>query len=363
MWSEFKASCEGNNGCPLDMEEIFTTTKLDFNELIGTDEYTAVVNACLDVGNDAEPSTLCRADSELLLYNGQDDQNGEAVDDFYVYNEPVCFPYQCTHKQIQLFHDNPLGCDPETMNCLVYHMESAECGTRPSGAGIGNCVLHGKTFDDNEALTAAKTALQAKAGMNCIKGKLQEDNNDICNMESKPVTISMGKNFRTFEESSHYGDFLNACSQADGLTCHMSALVTMKGQTGFINMDLTGDFNDYPMCLPKTCTTGEREVITTKKIGDEIVLDINKIVESHGRRKLMAQFDSAEDVFPLRNLQNEGFNCPLKGLEVCDFVVSDFYCVESVDPLATSAQSSSSSLTSAVSGSFVAAMAVGGILL
>lgn len=367
MWEEFNQECEDSNGCPLTMDEIFLTSRLNFDALAHTPQYRELKNACERIGADDKPTTLCKADSELLVYNGQDGENGQAVDDFYISNEPVCFPFECGQKQIDLFHTSPLGCDPTLQSCVVYHMDPGKCGKRAEGAGSGNCVKHSKDLQKNKEYVAKLNELHAMAGMNCIQSKMNDGVNEICQVESKPVKITMGKNFRIFEDKKSYQDFFDACSEANGLTCHVSAMVSLKGNAGFLNMDLTGDYNDYPVCLANTCSREEMEIVSTKQIGDGIIHEVNKIVESHAKRKLLPQL-KVDDDFNFRRLEATGDEqCPFAKLDTCEFTVTDFYCAGISDVMHgnTMMQSSSSFKSSslAANGSFMAAMAVAGGML
>ena len=364
MMDTYHEACTPGNFCPTVMDEIFTTTHLNFDKLMDTNEYEDAKMACESIGTDDAPTTLCRANSELLLYNDQDDSNGEAVDDFYVQNEPVCFPFECGQKQVGLFHNNPLGCDPDSMNCLVFSLDIANCGKRPEGAGIGNCVKHAKDLQRNEEFSDKMNLLHSAAGMQCIESKLDKGDNEVCTVESKPVNVTIGKNFRQFEDNPAYLDFIDTCKEMKGATCHMSAMIKLKGRTGFINMDLVGDYNDYPICLHNTCSREEMEIVTTNKIGDSIVKEINKIVESHARRKLLPDLNLEWNVddFVVRRLQDTAgdYECPLNGLEVCEFLVSDFYC-EGVQTVVGKSSSSTSSLSV---GTIFATIALGlGILI
>jgi len=369
MWEQFHETCTEKKSCPIEMDDIFTTTRLDFDKLADSKEYNEVRKACESIGTDEFPTTLCTANSELLLYNSQDDTNGEAVDDFFIGNEPICFPYQCGTKQIELFHTSPLGCDPDTMTCMVYNLGEATCGTRPDNAGVGNCVRFARELEKDEDYTDKMTLLQSAAGLQCIQSKLTKGKNTVCEIESKPVKVTLGQNFRPFEDDPSYSNFVDTCNDMRGATCHMSAMVRMKGRTGYVNMDLTGDYNKYPFCLPYSCSREEMEIITTKRIGDGIVHEINKIVQNHARRKLLPELELNWTVneFPMRRLQQDledeedDYECPIAELDVCDFLVSDFYC-EGFDVALESTLGTSSS-TSLTSGSFVAAIAVAGGLL
>lgn len=352
LWQEFNRNCEKNDGCPVVMDEIFTTTTLDFNQMRSTSEYQEVIDACEATGTEEFPSSICTVSSELLLMNVQDDKNGEAVDDFYVNNEPVCFPFQCTQHQVALFHNAPLGCEPDKQTCMVYNLNYGDCGQRKEGAGVGNCVLYSKEIAKDEVLEEKFASLRAAAGLECVNSKLSGGKGPTCQIEAKPVKVTSGVNFKASEDENYYKNFVHACNNAGGDLCQMSATNRMRGKTGFINLDLIGDFNDYPICLPKSCSRAEKEVVTTQRIGDMVIHQINKIVESHARRKLFpGPMDWNIEDFAFRRLQSDSdststshdYKCPLANLEVCEFLVTDFHCANSQKSV-TSPSSSASTM-------------------
>lgn len=326
MWDKFYKTCETDDSCVFDIKPVAATTHLNFSKLKRTDQYQSVIDACSALGTDKKPTTLCAVNSKLTVKSGE----GTATpisDKFTAKREPVCFPYQCSENQVDIVHGKPLGCDPELTECEL-ESEIAICPDRPEGAGAGNCHTYADIINDDETLTSAITALSSKASMACVNFGQDDDDEPICVSETAPIKIYLSKHFRTFEADPSYRSYLDSCYGTDSHTCYMSMAVKMQGQVGFFDLDLIGDYNDYPLCMPKTCTADEKIEHATNLIQKDVGEKMREGMASGFRRKLSeSSIDISEDDIK-RMLQTGANNCPAVGMSICNFQVMDFYCVE-----------------------------------
>lgn len=353
MWKSFENQCADDGSCVFEIDPISATTHLNFGKLKDTDQYAAVKQACADLSTDESPTTLCTVNSRLTVSNGAEG-TGAISDKFVAKKEPVCFPLQCEESQVDIVHAQPLGCDPDSTECDL-KAETAVCPDRGDGAGSGNCHKFSGIVNNDQTLTDAITALSSKASLACVSFSTDDDEDPICTSQTDPIKIKMSHNTRSFESHKAYNEYMNACYDANGQTCYMSMSVKMQGEVGFFSIDMTGDYNDYPVCLPEECMSDEKIEITSKLIsndvGDKVKQGVSNGFEG-GRRLEVERFLQRNDL------------CPAIGMDVCDFTVMDFYCV--ARGAETGILTMASSDASTVTASFAAAMGMvvaGGMLL
>ena len=326
MWDKYYKICENDDSCIFNIEPVSATTHLNFAKLKKTDQYQSVVDACAALGTENKPTSLCTVNSRLTVTSGEGSST-PILDKFTAKREPVCFPYQCTDDQVDIVHGKPLGCDPEVTECIL-QSERAVCSDRPEGAGSGNCHMYAGIVNDDETLTSAITALSSKASMACVNFGQDDDDDPICVSETAPIKIYLSKHFRTFEADPAYRSYLNSCYDVDSHTCYMSMAVKMQGQVGFFSLDLIGDYNDYPVCMPKTCTADEKIEHATAIIQKDVGEKMREGMAAGFRRKLSESNVEISEEDVNRMLQTGSDNCPAVGMSICNFQVMDFYCVE-----------------------------------
>jgi len=366
MWHTFNDSCSDNMSCTFEVKPVAATTNLNFGKMKGTNQYDAVKDACSALGTDESPTTLCTVNSKLTINSGSESEGTPVSDRFKSKREPVCFPYQCTEKEVDIVHGNPLGCDPDLTECVL-EAEDAKCPDRPDGAGSGNCHKYSEVVNDDETLTSAITVLSSKASMACVSFQQDDDEDAICTSETAPIQIYLAQHFRTFETDITYENYLNSCYDTNAQTCYMSMAVKMQGEIGFFALDLLGDYNDYPLCMPSICSSDEKIKHASNLIKQDVGVKMREGMSQGFRRKLSNSGIDLSDDSINRMLQNGEDGCPAVGMEICDFQVMDFYCVERGTETGPLTMGSSDATTSSVnSGSFMTAMGmalVAGILL
>jgi len=325
MWQKYDETCDTTDRCVLEVGDQVAVTRLTYMNMRGTEQYDAVKKACQDLSTDDAPTTLCRVNSELEVPG--DERNVM----FFAKREPVCFAYACSEKQAEMVEKAPLGCDPTTHNCII-HSEDADCGTRPDGAGQGNCKLHQKAIDEDPAYSEAKDALNIAAGSYCKQ--TEDESNAICEYEVKPIQITVGENFRTFENDETFLRYTDACYDAGGQTCYMSLNSKIVGEVVVFNLDVTGDYNDFPVCFPAECAHEDREAIAKEHLATNMA---NKISDALGdfvvRRRLSGESVEEMNVNEMRDhlkqrllaTNSDGETCPL-GMKECEANVVDFFC-------------------------------------
>lgn len=326
MWDTFNDKCDIDNSCVFEVEPVAAITHLNFNKLKDSDQYASFERACGELGTEEFPSTVCTVSSKLTVSNGASG-TGQITDKFTAKNEPVCFPYQCKENQVDMVHGQPLGCDPEKTDCIL-EAEDAVCPERPLGAGDGNCHKYSGVHSDNEELMRATNALSSKASMACVSFKKSDEEDAICTSETAPIKVSIAQHIRTFERDSTYKDYLQTCYEKNAETCYMSMSVKMQGPVGFFALDLVADYNDYPACLPAECNSEEKTDMVKELIAADVSQKMNQGMAEGLRRKLVAEtgLDIDEEIF-MRALEHDDV-CPAIGMDVCEFTVMDFYCIE-----------------------------------
>lgn len=325
MWDTYGKMCTLENSCVFQVDPVAATTNLNFERLEATPQYDDLREACEKLGTPEFPSSLCLVDSDLTVSNGATG-SGAVKDHFTAKNEPVCFPYQCTHRQVDMVHGNPLGCDPEKTDCIL-DAEEAVCGVRPSGAGAGNCFRHAEIHNNDPDLISAINALSSKASMACVSFQTDDALNPICTTETNPIHIQIAQHMRKFEANIDYDKYLSECYDAGGQTCFISVAARMEGQVGFFRVDVTGDYNDYPTCLPGDCTSDEKKDFMRRLVADDVGRKIRDGMKDGFRRHLTSETELQLHEEELdRILQGEDY-CPGVGMELCNFNVIDFYCI------------------------------------
>lgn len=318
MWDEYHSSCDD---CSLDIKPASAATHLNYIPLKETENYNAVKDACKAIGTSEHPTSFCHVNSEMSVSNGGTGSN-LIIDDFFIRREPVCFPFQCKTSEAAIAHSKPLGCDPSLTSCEVTDIE-AECSKRPEGAGEGNCAIYADLVSKDETLLDAYTELYSDVGMECFNYK-KDANSEVCTTISEPVQLTITKHFRPFRTEEAYKSYENACWDADGEVCYMSMTAQISGEIIAYNFELTADYNDYPMCFPKTCSGDGMLQLTRDEIGKEITASINTAM-GKGRR---LNNNSPPD-FLDRILQPDDeriIYCPVNGVEICNILIGDFYC-------------------------------------
>lgn len=363
MWDKFETTCETSDRCVLNVGQETAVTHLNYMHLRGTDEYEAVKKACVNLHEDDSSTALCKVNSELEVPN-----NNKPVF-FYAKAEPICFAFQCAEKQVDLVERSPLGCDPETQSCVI-HSEEAHCPDRGDGSGQGNCRLYQKRIEDDETYQNAKTALNNLAGSYCDANEDSDD--EICSYEVKPIQITVGENFREFEYDDTFLEYEDACYDAGGQTCYMSLSSRIVGKVVLFDLDVTGDYNDFPACFPADCEHKDKEKIAKERLAENMASKISNSLQDMMVRRQLTEIDEhsaglQEHIKRVLQSDEKDEPCPL-GMELCDTKVVDFFCTGSdgipveVVNLKAAPESSSSSL-SAATGLFLATMAGGGLLL
>lgn len=371
MWSTFEESCGDTGSCLIEQAPISATTHLNYFNMKGTEQYDNVKAACQSLGTADEPAVLCHVNSELDVTNGATGEN-LVTDKFFSRREPVCFPFQCGQNQVSLAHKTPLGCDPDTAGCNIIEME-AECPTRKEGAGSGNCNKYSDNFAKDEALTDAVINLNSVVGMECLDYK-NDGSNEVCASTTEPIALTAAMNFRAFETEEVYRKFQDACFDAEGEMCYISLTAKIEGEIVFFNIDLSGDYNDYPMCFPLACDLEDREEVAKETVGKDIAHKVSVAMKSGARRLSEKLGRELDEEFTVKALQtNDEEYCPVRGMDKCQVLVSDFYCYKRVDdqifPVdgaylkSTTGSSSASTLTAAAGSVAVAVAMAGGVLL
>jgi len=267
-----------------------------------------------------------------------------------------------------LVHGNPLGCDPEKTDCIL-DSESVDCPERPEGSGIGNCHKYSMEVNSAEEYVDSVNSIATKASLACVSFSQDDTEDAICHSETAPISIAIAQHFRTFESNKNYNQYLESCYDANAEACFMSMSVKMEGAVGFFNLELVADYNDYPTCLPGVCSEDEKITMISQLISDDVGTRMQKGLEDGLRRKLRSDFgyEETEDFFA-RVLQRNDL-CPAIGMDICDFQVMDFYCIErgkETGPLSMGGGSSDAATHAMTMESFVMAIGVAltlGILL
>ena len=324
MWSKFEETCETTQRCVLEVGDEEAITTLNYRAMRKTEQYDAVKKACKDLGTDEFPTSLCKINSELEVPAGKHNVQ------FFAKKEPVCFAYQCAEKQVELVDKSPLGCDMETHSCVV-HSENAVCPERPEGAGTGNCKKFQEVINDDVTYKQAKDALNMATGSHCEAPGNATNDDSVCQYEIKPIQITVGENFRTFENDDTFLKYADACYDAGGQTCYMSLNSRIVGQVVVFNLDVTGDYNDFPVCFPSECAHEDKEAYAKELLATNMA---NKISDSLKdrimRRRLnndhdVEDFDFNEHFQRVLQYDSNGDPCPL-GMKECDATVVDFFC-------------------------------------
>lgn len=368
MWKKFDETCDQEDRCTLKVGDETAVTRLDYGGMRGTDEYNAVKKACKALGTDEFPTSLCHVNSELEVVGKTETQSVQ----FFAKKEPVCFAYQCGGNQVELVEKSPLGCNPETHGCVI-HAEEATCKDRPEGAGSGNCKKFQEVINDDKTYLDAKDKLNVATGSHCQIGS---QGDGVCKNEIKPIQITVGENFRTFESDETFLEYTDACYDAGGHTCYMSLNSRIVGQVVIFNLDVTGDYNDFPVCFPADCNHQDKETYAKELLAANMANKISGSLKNFVVRRRLSEedeFDANDDQIQehiRRVLQTDSNTeaCPL-GMKECEAQVVDFFCtdrdgkhVETVT--LTPAQLASSSASTGVAvGSFVAAIAMAGDML
>lgn len=367
MWKTYEKMCDLENSCIFTVEPVAATTHLNFERLEQTTQYDNLREACDKLGTPEFPSSLCTVNSDLTVSNGASG-TGAVRDHFTARNEPVCFPYECTHRQVEMVHGNPLGCDPEKTDCIL-DAEEADCGTRPAGAGSGNCFRYAEMFNSDDNLVSSINALSSKASMACVSFQTDDALNPICATETNPIKINIAQHMRKFEANLEYDKYISECYDSGGQTCFISVAAKLEGQVGFFEIEVRGDYNDYPACLPGDCDSEEKKAFMRKLVADDVGRKIRDGMADGFRRHLTSETELQLHKDELdRFLQNGDDYCPGVGMEICDFKIMDFYCIArgtQTGPL-TMGGTSDATRSAITSASFAAAMGVavaGGMLL
>lgn len=367
MWETYEKMCDLENSCVFTVDPVAATTHLNFERLESTSQYDKMREACEKLGTPEFPSSLCTVDSDLTVSNGATG-TGAVRDHFTAKNEPVCFPYECTHRQVEMVHGNPLGCDPEKTDCIL-DAEDANCGVRPDGAGTGNCFRYAQMFNSDPDLVSAINALSSKASMACVSFQTDDALNPICTTETNPIEINIAQHMRKFEANLEYDKYISECYDAGGQTCFISVAAKLEGQVGFFEIDVRGDYNDYPTCLPGDCTSDEKKEFMQRLVADDVGKKIRDGMADGFRRHLASETELQLHEEELeRFLQSGDDYCPGVGMEICNFNVMDFYCIARGTPTGplTMGGSSDGTKSGITSTSFAAAMGVavvGGMML
>jgi len=370
MWAKFDETCDSTDRCVLEVGEEQAVTRLHYKGMRGTDEYDAVKKACKALGTDEFPTSLCKVNSELEV------PNGDHPVSFFATKEPVCFAYQCGENQVELVDRSPLGCNPTTHSCII-HSEHADCPARPAGAGVGNCNKFQEAIDTGVAYKQAKDSLNMAAGSYCRTPGNETNDGTVCEYEVKPIQIMVGENFRTFENDVTFLTYTDACYDAGGETCFMSLNSRIVGQVVVFNLDVTGDYNDFPVCFPSGCSHEDKEAYAKEILATNMANKISDTLKDHIMdRRLSGEFDSNEEnvdinehlIKRLLQLDSNGDPCPL-GMQECDATVVDFFCtgrdgkeVQTIDLSMPDASTSRTTSTNFVAGSFLTAMAMTGVM-
>jgi len=316
MWAGYELSCQASKICEVKGSLTRGSISLNFRELRANDDYADLRKKCLATGTDEMPTTLCKVDTEMKLQN--------VKFPYTVRKEPVCWPFECREDQVELVETYPMGCDPKSETCGII-TQKAVCPDRPTGAGTGNCNMGSNNMANNRNITQAKAKLVIDAEKNC-EGVTDKNpgNSKICSFEKASIDTVVTENFRPYQSTAAYRNYLERCYDAEGQTCFLS--MTMK-LTGNIYYDINGfgDYNDIPGCFPASCEYGEKEEIMKERVGklmgEKISNSINNSLLGGGRR--LHEVETALAELASRNL--EGEKCPL-GMKECTTTVVDFYC-------------------------------------
>ena len=324
MWAKFDETCETTDRCVVNVGDEVAVTRLNYINMRHTEQYEAVKKTCSDLGTEEFPTTLCKVNSRLEVPNDQ--RNVQ----FFAKREPVCFAYQCSEKQIELVERSPLGCNPETHDCII-HSEEADCPERAEGAGGGNCKLFQKAINEDKNYTDAKDALNIAAGSYCTE--TEDDDDDVCEYEVQPIQITVGENFRSFENDETFLNYAEACYDAGGQTCYMSLNSRIVGQVVVFDLDVTGDYNDFPACYPSDCAHEDKEALAKETLASNMADKISDALSGFiVRRRLsgeevedLHEESIKEHIKRVLQTDSNGVPCPL-GMTECEATVVDFFC-------------------------------------
>jgi len=325
MWNSFETSCESTSSCIFEHEPVQARTHLDYGAMRDSENYIASRKACKELGTEDAPSSFCHVNSELHVSNGETGSK-LVIDKFFAKKEPVCFPYQCGNGQWGKAHPKPLGCDPDTTTCSILNVQ-VDCPNRPEGVGNGNCIKVAAEFAQDSAYNEAKDLLNAEVGTHCMDNLVDIDNS-ICVSTTEPIGITLMQNFRKFEKSNDYKTFKDACYGVGGDLCYMSLTAKIEGELLFFNIDLSGDYNDYPMCFPSVCGAEDRMKIQTERIGNDLSEKVEHSIKIRGNDRRLGEdvIAALDEEIEKRSLQIDEPYCPIKGMDKCAIVVADYYC-------------------------------------
>lgn len=321
MWAAYHIACKDSLTCVDDLRHTQGSIAIHFKELRAGDPYADARKACLALGTEDHPTTLCKVDTKMMLSSNSFP--------YTIRKEPVCFPYQCSENQVNLVETMPMGCNPNSGSCQVTS-QIAFCDERPEGAGTGNCEKHVTLIAGNANYTQAKSALMRESQRHC-EGVTDENpgNNAICNYEKASVDIVVAENFRPFEKDLTYRNYLETCYDSNGHTCYLSINVRLSGSI-FYDLDVAADYNDIPGCFPNTCSHYDREQVMRSSLGNSIADKVSAAMRegNRGRRRrgLLGVEKAIADLHTKRILK-EVENCAM-GMETCDTNLVDFHCVD-----------------------------------
>lgn len=317
MWAGYELSCQASKICEVKGSLTRGSIALNFRELRPNDDYVDLRKKCLDAGTDEMPTALCHVDTAMALQNGKFP--------YTVKKEPVCWPFECREDQVDLVDTFPMGCDPKSETCGITS-QTAVCPDRPTGAGTGNCKIGANNLASNTDITQAKAKLVIDAEQNC-EGVTDENptvDNNICAFEKATINTVVTENFRPYQKTTAYKNYLEKCYDEQGQTCFLSMTLKLSGNI-YYDINGFGDYNDIPGCFPSSCEYGEKEEIMKKRVAklmaEKVSNSINNSLLGGGRR--LDGVETALAELATRNLADE--KCPL-GMTECTYTVVDFYC-------------------------------------
>lgn len=361
MWSRYEEVCYDANLCSATVEDVPIITNIDYPTLKEDAEWVQLRRACKALEDSGTVgTTMCRVTSRFTASSG-----GEKFD-FYIKKEPVCFAEMCDEGDVDIVDPHPFSCDPSRYNCELLSIK-ADCPNPEDRVSSRTKCKENQNIIDNDAdYQAAKRALEAKAAAACDK---ENPDTSVCvveNDDNAKVKMMLSESFRAFEVDPSYSEYMNSCYDHGGQTCYLSLTMRLIGQIVIYDLDVTGDYNDFPACFPAECDMESKEAILKERLAEKMADQMSELLID---RRSLREGDAP---FPLdkaaisRILQNSGDGeaCAL-GLEHCEAVVNDFYCTGAdgteINMLGSGYKSTSSGSTPAEYSFLAGVGAIGGI--